>query len=130
MSTRPAAVAGSFYPADQAQLRASVDELLENNPCNSANAPKAIIAPHAGYIYSGSTAASVYNLLKPASSTITRVVLLGPAHRVRLAGMALPASNKFVTPFGEIAIDTELQNNVINLSTRFRTPRNSPQPRC
>jgi len=93
-----------------------VDELLKNNPCNSAQAPKAIVAPHAGYIYSGATAASVYNLLKPASRTITRVVLLGPAHRVRLAGMALPASSKFVTPFGEIAIETEMQNKVIKLS--------------
>ena len=116
MSARPAAVAGSFYPADQAHLRAAVDELLETNPCTSARVPKAIVVPHAGYIYSGSTAASVYNLLKPASRSITRVVMLGPAHRVRLAGMALSDSDKFITPFGEIAIDTELQNNVIKLS--------------
>ncbi|MEE8119576.1 MAG: AmmeMemoRadiSam system protein B [Gammaproteobacteria bacterium] len=115
MNIRPAAVAGSFYPADQAQLRASVIELLKDNPCNSTEVPKAIVAPHAGYIYSGPTAASVYNLLHAAADKIRRVVLLGPAHRVPLGSMALPTCKSFATPLGEIPVDIELRDRVTRL---------------
>ncbi len=69
-------------------------------------APKAIIAPHAGYIYSGPVAASVYALLAPARSRISRVVLLGPTHRVAVRGLALPGCAAFATPLGKVAIDT------------------------
>jgi AmmeMemoRadiSam system protein B len=67
--------------------------------------PKAIIAPHAGYIYSGPIAASVYALLAPARGVIERVVLLGPTHRVVVRGLALPGAAAFATPLGTVEID-------------------------
>ena len=69
--------------------------------------PKAIIAPHAGYIYSGPVAASVYALLAPARSRISRVVLLGPTHRVAVRGLALPGCEGFATPLGTVRVDAQ-----------------------
>jgi AmmeMemoRadiSam system protein B len=104
MSTRRPAVAGLFYPADPDELAATVDELLARAaPPDDRAAPKAIVVPHAGYIYSGAIAASAYARVP---STITRVVLLGPAHRVDLAGIARPSVDAFRTPLGEIPLDT------------------------
>lgn len=105
--TRPPAVAGMFYPGDPKVLKATVDGLLAGIPATSdKHPPKVLIAPHAGYIYSGSTAARAYALLKPWAERIRRVVLLGPTHRVAVRGIALPASTSFATPLGEIALDT------------------------
>ena len=82
-ATRPAAVAGSFYPGDPAALAAEVASYLAAARGDGAKpAPKAIIAPHAGYIYSGPIAASVYARLAPLQGRVRRVVLAGPAHRV------------------------------------------------
>lgn len=72
-----------------------------------ASVPKAVVAPHAGYIYSGPIAASVYALLAPAANVIRRVVLLGPTHRVGVNGLALPSTSHFATPLGAIEIDTD-----------------------
>lgn len=107
MTIRPPAVAGMFYPGDPELLGRTVDQLLAAAPPASASRPKAIIAPHAGYIYSGSTAARAYAGLQPWAATIRRVVLLGPTHRVAVDGLALPESRTFATPLGEIPIDTE-----------------------
>jgi len=105
---RAPAVAGMFYPADRAELQQMVTDLLEAAPADkSESPPKALIAPHAGYIYSGPIAATAYACLSSISSTIRRVVLLGPAHRVPLQGLALPAADEFATPMGTIAIDQE-----------------------
>ena len=104
---RPAAVAGMFYPADSARLAADVDAMLaaaERGGSNSG-APKAIIAPHAGYVYSGAVAASAYARLRAVRNLIRRVVLLGPVHRVPVRGLALPAADAFDTPLGRVAID-------------------------
>lgn len=101
---RPPAVAGSFYPADPGRLRAQVEQLLrEAKP--AAIAPKALIAPHAGYIYSGPIAASAYATLAPRAGAIRRVVLLGPSHYVPFAGLALPEADTFATPLGRIELD-------------------------
>lgn len=106
--TRPPAVAGLFYPADTAELVRTVSGLLAATPeVAGCRPPKAIIAPHAGYIYSGPTAARVYSLLQPLHGRIRRVVLLGPTHRVAVRGLALPAARSFRTPLGDIAIDTQ-----------------------
>lgn len=103
---RNAAVAGKFYPSNGRELKAMVNELLAHaRPNVCATPPKAIIAPHAGFIYSGPIAACAYVALEPAGETITRVVLLGPAHFVRVRGLALPASEAFATPLGTIPID-------------------------
>ncbi|HYA38920.1 MAG TPA: AmmeMemoRadiSam system protein B [Candidatus Methylomirabilis sp.] len=105
-NVRNPAVAGLFYPDDPRELRALLTGYLA--AARSAGpVPKAIIAPHAGYIYSGPIAASAYARLKPARGTITRVVLLGPAHRVGFRGLALPSADFFVTPLGRIAVDRE-----------------------
>jgi AmmeMemoRadiSam system protein B len=104
-STRSPAVAGLFYPDDAGTLRAAVHTLLAAT-APAAPAPKAIIAPHAGYVYSGPVAASIYASLIKARDRIRRVVLLGPAHRVAFDGLALSSATAFATPLGEIPLDT------------------------
>lgn len=103
--TRPPAVAGTFYPASPATLAATVDQLLAEAPGATMAQPKALIVPHAGYIYSGSTAARAYAALAPWRSTIRRVVLLGPTHRVAVDGLAVPKTDAFVTPLGSVPLD-------------------------
>jgi hypothetical protein len=107
---RPAAVAGAFYPADPRVLGAAIDQLLEGAEQAAhapfpARAPKALIVPHAGYIYSGPVAARAYALLRPFAAGVRRVVLLGPAHRVRIDGLALPEAEIFRTPLGDVRVD-------------------------
>jgi MEMO1 family protein len=106
MSVRPPAVAGTFYPADTQELRTQLAGLLHAGRKSAVIRPKAIIAPHAGYIYSGAIAASVYALLENVATNIERVVLIGPAHRVFLRGLALPQADEFATPLGNIPLDT------------------------
>ena len=107
-SVRPAAIAGMFYPGKSDELSRNVDAMLAAaTPACITPVPKAIIAPHAGFIYSGPVAASIYALLAPARAHIKRVVLLGPTHRVAIHGMALPGVDAFATPLGNIAIDAE-----------------------
>ncbi|MBS0544454.1 MAG: AmmeMemoRadiSam system protein B [Proteobacteria bacterium] len=104
-SVRPAAVAGFFYPSDHRVLRTQLAELLSAAiPLESVVPPKAIIVPHAGYIYSGPVAATAYAGIAPLRDRIRRVVLLGPAHRMPVAGFALPAAQAFTTPLGEVPI--------------------------
>ncbi|HXV08814.1 MAG TPA: AmmeMemoRadiSam system protein B [Burkholderiales bacterium] len=107
---RPAAVAGAFYPADPAVLARDVAALLDRAQARlepGQPVPKAIIAPHAGYIYSGPVAATVYARLVPFAGRIRRVVLLGPAHRVAVRGLALPGATAFETPLGSVPVDEE-----------------------
>ncbi len=106
LSIRPTAVAGSFYPKNAGQLNSMLDEYLSIETIDIP-APKAIIAPHAGYIYSGKTAASVYSNIEKLKSQITRVVLLGPTHRVYVKGIALPSNSHFASPLGNVPIETE-----------------------
>jgi AmmeMemoRadiSam system protein B len=106
LETRPPAVAGMFYPSAPATLQSTVDELLAAAPAVAMKQPKAIIAPHAGYIYSGPTAARIYAALAPWRQTIRRVVLLGPTHRVAVRGLALPSCQAFATPLGRIPLDS------------------------
>src|SRR5215469_9286271 len=79
---RPAAAAGSFYPGDGQRLDAEVGRLLAQVPFCAATAPKALIAPHAGYVYSGAVAAAAFAALRERSDGIARVVVIGPAHYV------------------------------------------------
>jgi AmmeMemoRadiSam system protein B len=106
---RPAAVAGMFYSRDPNELVQALDAMLAAAPHTAPthSIPKAIIAPHAGYIYSGPIAASVYALLRPARGRIRRVVLLGPTHRVAVRGLALPDTDAFATPLGTVSIDPD-----------------------
>ena len=104
-SVRLPAVAGTFYPGNPDQLTAQLAALLGPVTPSAAPCPKAIIAPHAGYVYSGPTAARIYAALAPGRTTIRRVILLGPTHRVAVRGLAVPATDAFATPLGIISID-------------------------
>ena len=104
MSIRKAAVAGTFYPDDPAELREMIAGFLKHTK-PSGDVPKAIIAPHAGYIYSGPIAATAYAQVKPARGKIKRVVLLGPSHRVPFRGLAASGADAFATPLGNTPID-------------------------
>ncbi|MCU0838207.1 MAG: AmmeMemoRadiSam system protein B [Rhodospirillales bacterium] len=115
---RPAAVAGMFYPDDPDRLIAMVDGLLADASAHAAAddpVPKAIIAPHAGYIYSGSIAASAYVRLRPAAGRISRVVLLGPCHRVAVRGLALPSARAFASPLGAVPVDGAAASEIATL---------------
>jgi len=103
-STRQPAVAGLFYPSDPVVLSADVRTMLDKVPAAS-RVPKALILPHAGYIYSGAVAASGYARLRTVAGRISRVVLLGPVHRVPVRGLALPQAARFATPLGEVPLD-------------------------
>jgi AmmeMemoRadiSam system protein B len=103
---REPAVAGLFYPAELDELRTAVEDYLAaaEGACGS---PKALVAPHAGYVYSGPVAAAAYATLVEARETVRRIVLLGPAHRMALSGMAIPSATAFSTPLGEVTVDAE-----------------------
>ncbi len=105
MNIRQPAVSGLFYPDDPATLRRMLSDFLTDAPVDGGEPPKAIIAPHAGYIYSGPVAASVYARLAAGHQRITRVVLLGPSHRVPFYGLAVSAADAYRTPLGDIPID-------------------------
>jgi len=104
---RPAAVAGQFYPRDPEELRRWVKSLLGSASPGAAPVPKALVVPHAGYMFSGPVAASAYATLAPSRNTIKRVVLLGPSHRVALDGLATVSVSAFATPLGLVPVDAE-----------------------
>jgi len=115
MTTRHAAVSNMFYPGDPRMLRGDIHSYIaEVNPDSST--PKAIICPHAGYIYSGPTAAYAYAQLQHAKYAIKRVVLLGPCHRVAVRGLAAPSVDYFETPLGRIQIDKAAIEGLLDLS--------------
>ena len=107
--SRPAAVAGMFYPADARELAWEVDNMLGHSVGGGLvpGFPKALIVPHAGYVYSGGVAAEAYDRLRSARGIVRRVVLLGPCHRVPVRGLALPDAAAFDTPLGRIPLDRE-----------------------
>jgi len=113
-NTRRAAVAGLFYPDDRSTLERTVADLLAAAPAGK-EVPKAIIAPHAGYQYSGLTAAYAYRLLEGRRDRIRRVVLLGPAHRAYVRGMALPSVDAFSTPLGDVPVDRDAADRLLAL---------------
>jgi len=107
VSTRQPAVAGTFYPADPAALAEAVDRLVAAVPVpDDDRLAAAYVVPHAGYRYSGPTAAHVYARLRRHAEAVRRVVLIGPAHRVPLAGCAVPTTDRWRTPLGTVPVDT------------------------
>ena len=111
---RPPAVAGTFYPADAGELRHMVEGFLAAAEGGSPP-PKALVAPHAGYVYSGPVAASIYTRLTPLRDRIRRVVLLGPSHRVPLRGIALSGADEYLTPLGPVPLDREAMAGIADL---------------
>ncbi|HEY1556751.1 MAG TPA: AmmeMemoRadiSam system protein B, partial [Kofleriaceae bacterium] len=116
IEVRPPAVAGLFYPGDPRELAREVDAMLAAaapavppGPC-----PKAIIVPHAGYVYSGPIAASAFARVAPFGERIERVVLIGPAHRMFVDGLATPGAARLATPLGELEVAPEARELAAN----------------
>lgn len=116
---RPPAVSGVFYPEDPLSLRQMVEQSLSGAmaPLDADEpAPRALIAPHAGYVYSGAAAAAAYARLQHAKQSIQRVVLIGPAHRVSFSGLAASSAVAFATPLGDVPIDRLAVDDLLDLS--------------
>ena len=113
MNRKPA-VAGRFYPAHPQQLHQLVAQYL-NDAAPDGKVPKAMIVPHAGYIYSGPVAATAYARLKPAAATIHRVVLIGPSHRVAFRGLAVSRTHAYSTPLGDVEVDRAAIEELLKL---------------
>lgn len=109
---RQPAVAGLFYPADPDELQQMVQKMLQGAHKLPGQKVKALIVPHAGYIYSGPVAASAYVQLYPLKDTIKRVVLLGPSHRVAFRGLACSSADYFHTPLGDIPLDRDALDQI------------------
>ena len=126
--SRQPAVAGVFYPRDPQTLRTVLAEYLAQAigwPAASsapdlarperASMPKALIAPHAGYVYSGPIAASAYRALGAAAHGIERVVLIGPSHHVPFSGLAVSRADAFETPLGAVRVDDAARRDVLRV---------------
>lgn len=134
-TVRPAAVAGAFYPAEAARLSAQLRELLAGAAAADGalpgpppgtglpSRPKLLVVPHAGYVYSGPTAARAYARLRPWAGEIRRVVLLGPVHRVPVRGLAAPTVEAFETPLGRVPVDQAALASLADLPQLLRSDR-------
>lgn len=123
-STRPPAVAGSFYPGTRAEVESQSRVLLARaervlDGLTPRPHPKALVVPHAGWRYAGDLAALGWQTLAPERGAITRVVVLGPTHRVAIRGVALPGSDFFATPLGTLPIPSA---EVLELTAGLPTP--------
>jgi AmmeMemoRadiSam system protein B len=112
---RPPAVAGTFYSRKPDQLRVEVQGLLGDAGPSTAVIPKAVIAPHAGYVYSGRVAAAAFATLRGRAQAIERVVLVGPAHYLPMRGIAAPTVDDFETPLGQTPVDAAALAKVADL---------------
>jgi MEMO1 family protein len=113
---RPPAVAGTFYPADAARLRSMIAGYLDDaGDPHGERAPKAVIAPHAGYIYSGAVAGHAFAAIGERTSEISRVIVVGPAHYVPIRGLAAPTVQAFRTPLGDAPLDREAIAEILDL---------------
>jgi hypothetical protein len=119
---RPPAVSGLFYPENPAILARDVRAMLATAH-SSGLSPKALIVPHAGYVYSGTIAASAYAALKNVAARIRRVVLLGPTHRVSVRGLALPGTDNFATPLGTVQVDSVAAKIIAHLPQVVTSPQ-------
>jgi MEMO1 family protein len=111
-NVRDPAVAGFFYPAERETLASDISGYLSAAPIPATVSPKALITPHAGYVYSGQVAANAYAAWRPEAESIKRIVLIGPAHRVAFQGIAAPTVEAFKTPLGDVPIDTDAVDTI------------------
>lgn len=111
MKIRPPAVADMFYTGNGEHLAVQVSDFMDVEQDNPLR-PKAIIVPHAGFVYSGTTAGHGYALVKKMASVIKKIVLIGPCHRVWIQGMAIPSCEYFETPLGKVEVDTKKLNDL------------------
>lgn len=101
------AVAGTWYPADPGELRDLVDGLLARAPAPPAERPQALIAPHAGLMYSGGVAAAAFACVR--HHRFTRVVLLGPSHHASFRGAVVPEASRWRSPLGDLSLDRHVE---------------------
>lgn len=127
---RQPAVAGLFYPEKPAELQQVIERLLQGAPQPATRHPKALIVPHAGYIYSGSTAAQAFATLQQQADDIRRVVLLGPSHRVGFRGIAFCSSDFYRTPLGDVPVDQSAFVAISNLPNVGMLDRAHAQEHC
>ena len=130
LTVRPPAVAGSFYPRGPKELKATVDALLSQAKPSREAGLLGIIAPHAGYMYSGPVAASAFAPVAASGSVFERVLLIGPPHYVPVSGVAAPSSAAFATPLGEIEIDQDaiaalVEAGLVTIDDRAHAPEHS-----
>jgi AmmeMemoRadiSam system protein B len=130
LSTRRPAVAGSFYPRGPLELEETVEALLSRAPKSRESGVVGVVAPHAGYMFSGPVAASAFAGLAAPSGAFERVLLIGPPHYVPVRGIAASSSRTFATPLGEIAVDTDtiaalLDAGLISIDDRAHAPEHA-----
>ncbi|MGE4527364.1 MAG: AmmeMemoRadiSam system protein B [Rhodospirillaceae bacterium] len=131
LRVRPAAVAGMFYPEDPQDLRREVaDYLAAPTAAAAEEMPKAVVVPHAGYRYSAPVAAEAYARLAAARGKVRRVVLIGPTHRVPVAGFALSSAEAFDTPLGPVAVDTAAVDRLAQRADAVRMDLAHAQEHC
>jgi MEMO1 family protein len=106
-STRPAAVAGTFYPGNRVELEHAIDRMISGVFVENSRVPKALIVPHAGYIYSGAIAATGFAQVAAGAERLDRVVIVSPAHRVYVEGLTWPGTGFLQTPLGSIEVDVD-----------------------
>jgi AmmeMemoRadiSam system protein B len=129
-SIRPPAVAGSFYPRSSKELDATIAALLGEARAAASGELTGVIAPHAGYIYSGPVAASAFAKVNKADKRFTRVVLIGPPHYLPVSGIAASSAKAFATPLGQVPVDVEalaalLDAGLVSLDDRAHAPEHS-----
>ncbi len=130
LATRRPAVAGSFYPGESKELKTAVDNLLAQAPRLRQPGLAGVIAPHAGYIYSGPIAAKAFAAVGATGAVFRRVLLLGPAHYVPVSGLAAPSSTAFATPLGEVPLDRDaiaslVEAGLVSIDDRAHAPEHS-----
>jgi len=113
---RPAAVAGMFYSDEPSQLKSDINRYLSDASTPASTLPRALIVPHAGYIYSGPVAASAYHLLEPEFQKINQIILLGPSHHLAFNGIATPDADYFATPLGNIRVNQAFCRKALTLN--------------
>ena len=127
MVVRPSAVAGQFYPGNADRLRKQVSDLLAGVAMPIKNTPEALIAPHAGYIYSGPVAANAFAAIAATGALFRRVLLVGPAHYIPVGGVAAPSSAAFATPLGRVQLDRDaiaslVEAGLVSIDDRAHVP--------
>ena len=124
---RKAAVAGQFYDANPDSLKRHINELratIHSSTNSNTNKPRAVIIPHAGYVYSGTTA--IKTLLKTIGHSYKRAIILAPSHRIAFKGIALGDYSEFATPLGTIKVDTGSVSQLARLNSPLLTINNQP----
>jgi AmmeMemoRadiSam system protein B len=114
-NVRRPAVAGTFYPGEPAALRRTTAGFLATARRATAVGVRAIIAPHAGYVYSGPVAGEAFAAVKGLRGNLRRAVVIGPTHYVSFRGIAAPSATAFTTPLGEMPVEVEAVEEVASL---------------